>query len=375
MPGNSLKIRIFQMVALALVLAFAAPAAAEGEKAVFKAAYKAYQAAVDAKDVKAAVDAAREALDRGKSIYDDDSPSLAALHVNYGMALVDARHPVDAVKPLNIGIRKYEKLYGKEDSRLISPLISLSDAYGGRSSQEKKQYYALSRALGIVVANEGKNSAKFAEVSILLGEFTYNSRYYVQYARGHFRRAYETYKNYYNEPHYNTGLAVFWMGKAARQALRNSQAEDYYLEALDLFEKTTPAGHESQLMAHTFLIKFYENRGETDEATLHCQAISRLRPLAGVDGFEPLYMKSPIYPRGARTARRTGHVVVNFSVTTLGTVANATVVESKGGKRGEFERAALKAIEGFRYAPAVKDGVLVETTNVRNKIVFEIGKY
>lgn len=118
------------------------------------------------------------------------------------------------------------------------------------------------------------------------------------------------------------------------------------------------------------MIQLLEEMGRSDDATLHCQAISRIRPLVGVDGYKPLYKGYPVYPRRAQESGRSGYVLVDFSVTTFGAVANATIVESGGGK--DFERAALEAVSTFRYAPAVKDGMLVETTDVRNLITFEI---
>lgn len=363
---------IIRIVTLALVFAFAQPAppaAAEGEKAAFRAAYKAYQEAVEARDAEAAVAAAHEALDLGKLVLPDDSPSLAALYVNYGTTLLDSRRKLEAIEPLDEGLERYEDLYGKDDERLIDPLWLLIEA--GKGGGQSDSTVPLAYRLHLLVAkHHGKDSLAYADTALELGKVLFFSFSKRRRATRYFKESYEAYARVYGQPAYKTGIAAFWLGKAAEQSRSGKGAEERYLEALEIFETTAPTGHELQLLAHTYLIKLYEERGQSDEATLHCQAISQLRPLAGVDGYTPLYKKPPNYPRSAQIAGRGGFVLVDFTVTADGSVANATVVESKGGK--SFEREALKAVLGFRYAPAVQDGELIETTGVKNLITFQM---
>ncbi|MCH8862216.1 MAG: TonB family protein [Proteobacteria bacterium] len=362
--------RILQFTVLALLFAFASPvvaAEADGDKAAFRVAYKAYQAAVEARDADAAVIAAHDALHHGESIFPDDSASLAALHINYGMALVDTKRAKDAMEPLRNGIKRYEELYGKKDERLIDPLWSLADAYH-KTLDHEKALSSMRRALRIVKKIHGEGSFAFAEASLTMGEMFYRAGQ--PRATFHFQAAYDTYQQIYGKPAYKTGIAAFWLGKAAQQQGRRDRAEANYLDALEIFENSTSPGHDLQVAAHAYLIEVYEGRGRSDEATMHCQAISRIRPLVGVDGYKPLYRGLPNYPRSAQRGGRSGWVLVEFTVTTLGTVADAAVVESDGG--ADFERSALKAVAGFRYAPAVEDGKLVNSTGVRNLITFEI---
>lgn len=369
--------RILQIVVTALLFAFASSvAAADGDKAAFRVAYKAYQAAVEARDADAAAAAAHDALHLGESIFPDDSASLAALHVNYGMALVDAgagntrdhmRTASQAIEPLREGIKRYEILYGKKDERLIDPLWSLADAYR-RTMDRQKALSSMRKALRIVKKIHGEGSFAFAEASLATGEMFYRAGQ--PRATFHFRAAYDTYQQIYGKPAYKTGIAAFWLGKAAQQQGHRDRAEVHYLDALEIFENSTSPGHDLQVAAHAYLIELYEERGRSDEATMHCQAISRIRPLVGVDGYRPLYKAIPEYPRSAQRGGRGGWVLVEFTVTTLGTVADAVVVESNGG--AVFEKSALKAVAGFRYAPAVEDGKLVNVTGVRNMISYEI---
>lgn len=373
-----MRSRIIQSIILAIMLALAQPVAAveSDDKAAFKAAYKAYQAAVEAGDLEATATAAEEALNFGKLVFPGDSPSLAALYVNYGVASVEAGSSSlrtdnaqieRAIAPLRQGIKRFEELYGKKNERLIEPLWSLADAYS-KTSHPRRALPIMGRVLRLVRKINGEDSFAFAEANFAMGEKKYSVRDWG--AMHYFQTAYDTYQQFYQVPAFKTGMAAFWLGRAAQFQEKYSRAEQHYLDAIDIFENSTSPGHVLQVAAHTYLIKLYEDRGKSDEATLHCQAISQLRPLVGVDGYKPLYKKAPSYPRSAQRAGRGGYVVVEFSVTTLGTVANATVVESEGGK--DFERAALNAVSTFRYAPAVEGGKLIETTGVRNLLTFKI---
>ncbi|MCH8201778.1 MAG: hypothetical protein IH996_01580 [Proteobacteria bacterium] len=111
-----------------------------GAKAEFQAAYGRYQQAIEDKDAEAAAAAAGEALDLGSGILADDSPSMAALYVNYGMALVGARRFEDAVGPLRAGIKRLEKLNGKTHESLIDPLWALAEAHRGGAVQNDKGF-------------------------------------------------------------------------------------------------------------------------------------------------------------------------------------------------------------------------------------------
>ncbi|MCH8203084.1 MAG: hypothetical protein IH996_08260 [Proteobacteria bacterium] len=66
----------------------------------FQAAFAGDRQAIEDKDSAAAVTAAREALDIGRSVLADDGPSMAALHINYGTALVGVRLYEEAIAPL-----------------------------------------------------------------------------------------------------------------------------------------------------------------------------------------------------------------------------------------------------------------------------------
>lgn len=65
---------------------------------------------------------------------------------------------------------------------------------------------------------------------------------------------------------------------------------------------------------------------------------------------EAIERVAPEYPRGAERRGIEGSVRITYSVTPSGEVVNAEVVEATPA--GVFDRAALSAIESWRYAPA-----------------------
>jgi protein TonB len=98
--------------------------------------------------------------------------------------------------------------------------------------------------------------------------------------------------------------------------------------------------------------------------------------IAGTGGFTqdgeylPIVKVAPIYPRRAQTRGIEGYVILEFTVTKTGAVADPLVVESK--PPGIFDRAATNAALKFKYKPKVVDGVAISVPGVRNRITFEL---
>lgn len=93
--------------------------------------------------------------------------------------------------------------------------------------------------------------------------------------------------------------------------------------------------------------------------------------LDSADGdYLPIVKVQPIYPRRAQSRGIEGYVIVEFTVTTNGSVRDPIVVEAQ--PEGIFDRAALDAASKFKYKPRVVDGEATEVAGVQNRITFEI---
>jgi protein TonB len=84
----------------------------------------------------------------------------------------------------------------------------------------------------------------------------------------------------------------------------------------------------------------------------------------------PLVRIDPDYPMQARQRGIEGWVVVEFTISTAGTVKDAEVVASEPGN--VFDRAAINAVRKWKYNPKVKDGKPVERPGVKVRLDFEM---
>ncbi|KGJ92466.1 energy transducer TonB [Thalassotalea sp. ND16A] len=93
--------------------------------------------------------------------------------------------------------------------------------------------------------------------------------------------------------------------------------------------------------------------------------------LGSSDGeYLPIVKVAPIYPRRAQSRGIQGYVIVEFTVTTNGSVRDPVVLTAV--PENIFDRAAMAAALKFKYKPRVIDGVPQEVAGVQNKITFQI---
>lgn len=86
--------------------------------------------------------------------------------------------------------------------------------------------------------------------------------------------------------------------------------------------------------------------------------------------YLPIIKVAPMYPRSAAQRGIQGFVVLEFTVTELGTVQDPQVISAE--PEGVFNRAAIDAALKFKYKPKIVDGKAVAVPGVRNIIRFEL---
>ncbi len=90
--------------------------------------------------------------------------------------------------------------------------------------------------------------------------------------------------------------------------------------------------------------------------------------LSASDGeYLPIVKVAPVYPRRAQQRGIEGTCLVEYTVTTLGTVENPLVVECSSSL---FERASLNAALKFKYKPRVVDGEPIPVAGVQNLFTY-----
>ncbi len=85
----------------------------------------------------------------------------------------------------------------------------------------------------------------------------------------------------------------------------------------------------------------------------------------------PLIRTTGNYPQRALARGIEGFVELSFTVDELGNVAEPIVVLN-AVPEGMFERSAIQAIKRWKYSPAIENGVAVPTTDVRQRIVYQM---
>lgn len=91
---------------------------------------------------------------------------------------------------------------------------------------------------------------------------------------------------------------------------------------------------------------------------------------SGDGEYLPIVKVAPIYPRRAQTRGITGYCIVEYTVTTSGSIRDPQPVDCQPA--GIFERASVKAAEKFKYKPRVVDGEPIEVAGVQNKFTYEL---
>jgi protein TonB len=86
----------------------------------------------------------------------------------------------------------------------------------------------------------------------------------------------------------------------------------------------------------------------------------------------PLVRVDPTYPPRAKQRGIEGYVVVEFTITPVGTVADARVLTAEPAF--VFDRAALRAVRKYRYNPKVENGVAVARRGIKLRLSFVLPK-
>ncbi len=93
--------------------------------------------------------------------------------------------------------------------------------------------------------------------------------------------------------------------------------------------------------------------------------------LSATDGeYLPIVKVAPQYPRRALSRGIQGYVILEYTVTKLGTVKDPVVVEAS--PKNVFNKAAIKSALRYKYKPRVVDGEPIEVEGVRTKITFQL---
>lgn len=99
-------------------------------------------------------------------------------------------------------------------------------------------------------------------------------------------------------------------------------------------------------------------------------SVANLGLVASDGDYLPIVKIAPVYPPVAQSRGIEGHCLVEYTVTTAGTVRDAVVIDSE--PRGIFDRVSIQAALKFKYRPRVVNGEPIEVRGVRNLFRYEL---
>jgi periplasmic protein TonB len=114
------------------------------------------------------------------------------------------------------------------------------------------------------------------------------------------------------------------------------------------------------------------------------EAVNLAQPeVSGVSGVDiasfssdgeylPIVRVEPIYPTRAASRGIEGHVIVEFTVTSNGSVRDPMIIEAEPSTI--FNRAAERAVLKWKFKPRVVDGVPVEVPGVQTQLTFKLDR-
>lgn len=95
--------------------------------------------------------------------------------------------------------------------------------------------------------------------------------------------------------------------------------------------------------------------------------------LSASDGeYLPIVKVAPQYPSRASSRGIEGYVILQYTVTKQGTVADPVVIEAEPATI--FNKAAIRSALRYKYKPRVEDGVPMEVRGVRTRITFKLAE-
>ena len=87
---------------------------------------------------------------------------------------------------------------------------------------------------------------------------------------------------------------------------------------------------------------------------------------------EPIKRTNPDYPKEALISAKEGWVILSYTIATDGTVIEPMIEDSSGNEK--MERASLRAVKNWEYSPAMENGIPVEQSMTKLRLVFHLGK-
>ena len=265
---------------------------------------------------------------------------------------------LEAIAAIDEGIEPSEPIDSRAHTRLALLDRTQPDALAHAS-----------RGVGILERRYDARHIEIVEARIAVADVLWVLQSIVD-AHSELVRALKDARTLVGEDHMATAEAYYRLA-AGNDALRREQeAEALYLAAIGVLERLeergTPCDNERRSEVHAVVADFYRRQRRTDDAAV--QRALAAKYSAWTHKQVRTKNVSPVYPPGAKEKKIEGWVEVVFTISSRGTTEDVHVVEASPD--GIFDRAAVWAVEHWRYEPGLLNGRVTEQRGVRARLRF-----
>ncbi|MBD3584724.1 energy transducer TonB [Salinimonas sp. HHU 13199] len=335
----------------------------------FRDTYRAFQTAFNDQNIPISLALGKKAWQLGTKKYGENSDAAAKLHFSYANVLAIAGKDAQAVDHFEMVADEYRTVFGDDSYTtvvayvdIIYSLAKLDHRAEGRNdlSAELARYLVLN-----IDEIDYKNTTERAFAHVEAAKAVVESPSAIRVSPHSLRRLFEDAVRYAEEEWGNQDLrtleAKYMLGVALSEGRQKDEAIAHFNTVASVFRDNLDFTHPYELGAHARLVGLYEQRGESDKATEHCQAIGRMKPWKPDQEPEPLYRVHPKYPPKAARIGREGSVTMSFVVDEEGFVKDIEVKKSSDRDR-LFNEYAVDALSQWRYAPKFEEGKPVKSS-------------
>lgn len=345
----------------------------------FSDVYSQFQSAVENSKFDEGVKLGKQAWLLGSQKYGSQSENALKLHLSYANVLMmdgDVKAAIDEFDSL---YDQYGDVFG-EDSPItakarIEMLATVNQVgYGFDDITEGLDKY-LTRYL-ILSLDKVKFTSELERAAtyyLAAGEVAQAKHIYSQPSslRKMFEKTLELSRQQWGGEDFRTLESQYLLARIMEMSHKKDSAIQNYEYVASVFDEMADYSHPYALSSHARLVNLYEDRGESDKATVHCQAIGKMTPWQPDIEAEAIYRKNPEYPMYYAQRNMEGSAKLSFVIDSNGFPRDIEVEKSKGG--GQFASEAKKAVAEWRFAPKFVDGQAVDSERRFVQIDFKVG--
>lgn len=163
----------------------------------------------------------------------------------------------------------------------------------------------------------------------------------------------------------------FILGRMYLDREKYARAEAKFKEIVAHFKQQNDVSNPYSVASHGLLVQLYQKTEKYEQATEHSVALGQITPWQENVEPIPIYREQvEDYPKELKRKRIPGFVKIEFTISEIGEVIEATVIESS---HRAFNKMSLDTVKKWRYAPRFVDGKAVRSEGHIVTINFVVG--